>query len=113
VYVPAGRRIRALRRSGFGQTFDLSSAFTDCTDPANASLAACTNAPGLPQLPVGVYGSGNTALMSLPASLATDASQIAASVTGATSSASLSAALPWILGGVVLFVIAGAYSGKK
>jgi hypothetical protein len=114
VYVPAGRRIRALKRSGFGQTFDLSNAFTDCTDPANYGAAACVNAPGLPSLPVGVYGGGNTSLMSLPASLATDVSNAAAAITGGgSSSASLSTALPWILGGVILFMVAGAYSGKK
>lgn len=112
MYVPAGRRVRALRRGGFGQVFDLSSAFTDCTDPANASLAACANAPGLPQLPVGVYGSGNTALMSLPASLATDVSSVVNDVTGSSSTA-LSSALPWILVGVGAVILVGAFSGRK
>ena|SRR5271170_802360 len=110
MYVAAGRRIRALKRGGFGQVFDLSNVFTDCTDPANYSSAACVNAPGLPQLPVGVYGGGNTALMSLPASLAT----VAADVTGgATSSTTMSAALPWIVGGAVAFLLLGAFSGRK
>jgi hypothetical protein len=105
MYVPAGGRVRMIRRGGLGQTCPSAEQLqgvTDCGDPCQAGYGACAAAvPGVPALPIGMPGSGTFSSLATP--------QISLP---AVTSTSLGTALPWILGGLALVVLGGALSGK-
>ena len=108
MYVPAARHMRALRRAGLGQAICPSSeqlmGITDCTDPCQANYGACAAAvPGIPALPLMPAGTGTSS----PAF-----SQPLITAANALPSTSLTAALPWILGGVGLILLMGVVSGR-
>lgn len=105
MYVPAARHMRALRRAGLGQAICPSSeqlmGITDCTDPCQANYGACAAAvPGIPALPLMPAGSG------------TSSPAFSQPLLTAASPTSLTAALPWILGGVGLILLMGMVSGR-
>lgn len=105
MYVPAGRRIRGLKRGGFGQLYCPSvlqgAGIVDCTDPCQQGYGDCAGVQpaGIPSLPVG----GSSVISSVLSTLATPAP-------GASSS--VSSALPWVLGGVAAIIVLGALSAK-
>jgi hypothetical protein len=111
MYVAAGRRVRALKRGGFGSlgqancpSTEQLMGITDCTDPCQASSSACAGAPGLPALPVTSTSAQSVISSILSSPLLTPGTSI--------STTSLSSALPWLLGGAVLIVLVGAMSGR-
>jgi hypothetical protein len=109
VYVPAGRRIRRIARTGLGQagcpSAEQLAGTVDCSDLCQAGYGACAAAvPGIPALPVGT--TAGSSLLNTPLS----SPLLPGSVN--LGSSGLASALPWIAGGVLVIILVGGMSGR-
>lgn len=117
MYVPAGQRIRAIKRGGgLGQVYCPSvlqgAGIVDCTDPCQQGYGECAGVQpaGIPSLPV-----GTSAISQMLSTLATPAPGSAAGSADLSLPAPVEGAiswLPWLLGGVAVIVVLGVVSAK-